>query len=112
MSLLGSRVLLESIVEIGMPATNEHAHAGEKIGRNEERSPCFVLTDVDALMRACHFQRAGVPSEHHMSQGDRIGASRERSAPSKRTLEKRAVRLDNTIDQRHTSTPKQRERQH
>lgn len=81
-----------------MPAANECAHAREQVSGDEQRSPCFVLTDVHALVRARHFQRAGVPSEHHMSERDGIGASRERSAPRERTLEQRAVRLDNAID--------------
>lgn len=50
----GPRFLLKSVVEIGVPALDKRARAGEKIGGTEQRSPRFVLTHVHAFMRARH----------------------------------------------------------
>jgi hypothetical protein len=100
----------ESIVEIGIPAADECPCARKKVGGQEERSPPFVLTHVYALVGARQFQHAGVPSKYYMSERHGIRASSQRRQGRERSLEQRAVRLDNTIDKRQTSTAQQCER--
>ena len=54
------RLLLESIVEVGMAAHGERTRTGEKVGWQEKRSQRFVLPHVHALMCARYLERSRV----------------------------------------------------
>ena len=93
------RLSLESIVEIRVAAHGERARARDEVGRQEERSPRFVLPYVDALVRSRHLQRSRVSPEHYVSQRHGVGASRQWRQCRKRSLEQRAVYFDNPVNQ-------------
>ena len=58
-----------------MAASGELVQAGEEIGRNEERSPYFVLPHMHALVRAGRLERVSAAPNHDMPQRHRYGTA-------------------------------------
>ena len=85
--------------------------AGKKVGRQEKRSPGFVLPHVHALVRARHLQRSRIPPEHHVSKRQGVRAASERCQRGERSIEQWAVRFDDSVNNRHVSTPEKRDGQ-
>jgi hypothetical protein len=97
----------EAIVEIRMATPGQRPETGDKIGRHEKRSPQFVLSHMNALVLACGLKRESVSPDYHMSQRDGVSAARQQSQLRERSTQKRAVRFDDTVDQRSTSAAEQ-----
>ncbi len=87
--------------------------AGDEIGRDEERSPHFVLPHVHALVRAGRLERVSAAPNHDMPQRHRRGAAAgQGSQCCQRTSQERAVCFDNPVHYRGPAASEHRERQY
>ena len=69
----------EGIIEIRRPAAKPDPAAGEKIRRDKERSPAFVLADVDAFMDAGAIELGQIRAHDDMAERDGRNCAEKRT---------------------------------
>lgn len=95
---------LERIVEIRIAAAEADPEADQQVGGNHERSPAFVLPDVDSFVTPRHPQAVLVAAQHDMPQrnGGNRPAHPERASQDFRQAT--AKNLQDSINDLQSST--------
>jgi hypothetical protein len=63
------RLPFKTVVPVGIPAPQAGNRAGQKIQRREERSPAFVLPNMNLFVDAAPFKAFMVPADNDMPEG-------------------------------------------
>ena len=92
------RFFLKRIIPVRAPVAEKEPKGAEKVGRDEEDAPTFVLADVDPLMRAGGVEGILRAGQDGMAEGDG-GCSADERGAAEEPGGKAAVEFDDSLHQ-------------